>query len=76
MIHQSLLSLSSVETFLSITQLSSVEMTGLEYQGRHTGITVQPGAPGLKFGAESVAAQEGSVYSRRYIYIIYILLTC
>lgn len=46
-------------------------------KGRHTGITVQPGAPGLEFGARNpVAAQEGSVYSRRYIYIIYILLTC
>ena len=46
-------------------------------KGRHTGVTVQPGAPGLEFGARNpVAAQEGSVYSRRYIYIIYILLTC
>lgn len=32
MIHQSLLSLSFVETFLSIAQPSSVEITGLEYQ--------------------------------------------
>lgn len=46
-------------------------------KGRQAGITVQPGVPGLECGARNpVAAQEGSVYSRRYIYIIYILLTC
>lgn len=38
---------------------------------------VQPGMLGLSWGhAVTAAAQEGSVYSRRYIYIIYILLTC
>lgn len=37
---------------------------------------VQPGTAWLEFRAGvTVAAQEGGMYSRRYIYIIYILLT-
>lgn len=66
-------------TFLAaLPQPSRVEVTGLECEEggmqapwfylAHLALSLGHGV--------TVAAQEGGVYSRRYIYIIYILLTC
>lgn len=47
------------------------------HRGRSSGLAVLPGIPWLSLGhGVTRAAQEGDVYSGRYIYIIYILLIC
>lgn len=53
-------------------------MAGLEYKRRRMQASwCSLARRGLSLGHEvTVGAQEGGMYSRRYIYIIYILLTC
>lgn len=66
-------------TFLAtLPQPSHVGVTGLEYEeGRVRASWFYLAHLVLSLGhGVTVAAQEGGVYSRRYIYIIYILLTC
>lgn len=55
----------------------SVEVAGGSVQREDAGIMVLLSTVWLDLGhGVTVAASEGGVYSRRYIYIIYILLTC
>lgn len=65
-------------TFLAILPQPSGVVTGLEYkEGGVQASWFYLAHLFLSLGhGVTVAAQEGGVYSRRYIYIIYILLTC